>query len=264
MLSEIITKARQAQKKYEEMASQQLFDSAAQAVAWALMEPGRNQELSALAVKCTGLGNVQDKMIKNHRKTLGLLRDIDGQTSYGINYHSEKTGITEILRPKGLVAAIVPSTNPVATPTNNIINALKCGNAIILAPSPKGAEPLEKLLGYVHAELEKVAVPTDLVQMIPNPPSKEKTAELMAAADLLVVTGSQANVRAAYSSGTPAIGVGMGNVTTIVDETADLDQAAMKNLCAPRPLTMPPLAHQRMSLLPLMRFMIRLFKLLKR
>jgi sulfoacetaldehyde dehydrogenase len=127
-----------------------------------------------------------------------------------------------------VVAAIVPSTNPLATPVNNVVNALKTGNAIILAPSPKGVVPLEKLLGYIYAEFDRIGLDHDLVQMVPNPPSKDKTARLMQLADMLVVTGSQSNVRAAYSSGTPAIGVGMGNVVTIIDETADLDDAAQK------------------------------------
>ncbi len=137
-------------------------------------------------------------------------------------------GITEIARPIGVIGAVVPSTNPVATPANNVINALKCGNAIILSPSPKGAEVCEKLLGYIHAEFDKVGLDHDLVQMVPAPSSKVKTQRLMETTDLLVVTGSQDNVRRAYSSGTPAIGVGAGNVTVIVDETADLADAARK------------------------------------
>ena len=122
----------------------------------------------------------------------------------------------------------MPSTNPLATPINNVVNALKTGNAIILAPSPKGAAPLAKLLEYVYAEFDRIGLDHDLVQMVPNPPSKEKTARLMQGVDMLVVTGSQSNVRSAYSSGTPALGVGMGNVVTIIDETADLDDAAGK------------------------------------
>ena len=181
-----------------------------------------------LAVAETGLGNVADKITKNHRKTLGLLRDIKGQKSFGLVDDNPLTGISKFLRPKGVVAAIVPSTNPLATPVNNVVNALKTGNSIILAPSPKGVAPLEKLLGYMYAEFDRIGLDHDLVQMVPNPPSKEKTARLMQLADMLVVTGSQSNVRSAYSSGTPAIGVGMGNVVTIIDETADLDDAAQK------------------------------------
>ena len=227
-IDNLVERARKAQQNYEASGTQEQFDRAAQAAAWALMEPTRNAELAAFAVAETGLGNSADKITKNHRKTLGLLRDIKGQKSFGLVDDNPASGVSEFLRPKGVVAAIVPSTNPLATPVNNVVNALKTGNAIILAPSPKGVAPLEKLLGYIYAEFDQIGLEHDLVQMVPNPPSKDKTARLMQLADMLVVTGSQSNVRAAYSSGTPAIGVGMGNVVTIIDETADLDDAAQK------------------------------------
>ena len=227
-IDSLVDRARKAQKNFEASGSQEKFDRAAQAAAWALMEPTRNAELAAFAVAETGLGNSADKITKNHRKTLGLLRDIKGQTSFGLVDDNPTSGVSEFLRPKGVVAAIVPSTNPLATPVNNVVNALKTGNAIILAPSPKGVAPLEKLIGYIYAEFDRIGLDHDLVQMVQSPPSKDKTARLMQLADMLVVTGSQSNVRAAYSSGTPAIGVGMGNVVTIIDETADLDDAAQK------------------------------------
>ena len=227
-IDSLVEGARKAQQDYEASGTQERFDCAAQAAAWALMEPTRNAELAAFAVAETGLGNSADKITKNHRKTLGLLRDIKGQKSFGLVDDNPASGVSEFLRPKGVVAAIVPSTNPLATPVNNVVNALKTGNAIILAPSPKGVAPLEKLLGYIYAEFDRIGLDHDLVQMVPNPPSKDKTARLMQLADMLVVTGSQSNVRAAYSSGTPAIGVGMGNVVTIIDETADLNDAAQK------------------------------------
>ena len=227
-IDNLVDSARKAQQDYEACGTQERFDRAAHAAAWALMEPARNAELAAFAVAETGLGNSADKITKNYRKTLGLLRDIKGQKSFGLVDDNPTSGVSEFLRPKGVVAAIVPSTNPLATPVNNVVNALKTGNAIILAPSPKGVAPLEKLLGYIYAEFDRIGLDHDLVQMVPNPPSKDKTARLMQLADMLVVTGSQSNVRAAYSSGTPAVGVGMGNVVTIIDETADLDDAAQK------------------------------------
>ena len=227
-IDSLVDRARKAQQNFEASGTQEKFDRAAQAAAWALMEPTRNAELAAFAVSETGLGNSADKITKNHRKTLGLLRDIKGQKSFGLVDDNPASGVSEFLRPKGVVAAIVPSTNPLATPVNNVVNALKTGNAIILAPSPKGVVPLEKLLGYIYAEFDRIGLDHDLVQMVPSPPSKDKTARLMQLADMLVVTGSQSNVRAAYSSGTPAIGVGMGNVVTIIDETANLDDAAQK------------------------------------
>lgn len=224
----IVARARVAQAAYEASASQSLFDSACQAVAWVLMEPGRNRQLAEMAVSETGLGNASDKVRKNHNKTLGLMRDIKGVKSFGHVSDDVAQGLSTYLRPIGVVAAIVPSTNPLATPVNNTINALKTGNAIILAPSPKGVKPLQALLNQIHPALSRLGLPEDLVQMVPVPPSKPKTERLMQLADLVVVTGSQSNVRAGYSSGTPAIGVGAGNVVTIIDETADIAAAAAK------------------------------------
>jgi len=224
----LVARARAAQERYAQGADQARFDQAALAAAWAIMQPERNKELSEQAVELTGLGNVNDKITKNHRKTLGLLRDIQHVQSVGIINQDDKTGITEIARPIGVVGAVVPSTNPAATPANNIINALKCGNAIILSPSPKGVEVCGRLLDFIYAEFDKIGLEHDLVQMVPSPSSKVKTQRLMEAVDLIIVTGSQDNVRRAYQSGTPAIGVGAGNATVIVDETADLAAAAQK------------------------------------
>ena len=224
----IVARARVAQAKFEASGSQALYDRAAKAAAWAIMEPTRNRTLAELAVKTTGLGNVADKIIKNHRKTLGLMRDLETARTFGVVSDDAETGITEIARPKGVIGAVVPSTNPAATPANNIINALKCGNAIVLSPSPKGVPSCETLISYIYAEFDKFGLDHDLVQMVPAPGSKEKTQRLLEITDTIVVTGSQNNVKRAYTSGTPALAVGAGNVTVIVDETADLKAAAKK------------------------------------
>lgn len=228
IVDDIVTRARIAQARFEQGATQARYDMAAKAVGWAIMEPSHNRQMAELAVQTTGLGNVADKITKNHRKTLGLLRDIAEAKTCGIIREDPALGITEIARPIGVIGAVVPSTNPVATPANNIINALKCGNAIVLSPSPKGIASCETLLGHIYAEFDKLGIDHDLVQMIPPPGAKEKTQRLLEITDLVVVTGSQDNVRRAYSSGSPAIGVGAGNVTVIVDETADLAAAAAK------------------------------------
>lgn len=227
-LDAIIDRSRAAQQRFETEGSQHRYDRAAQAVAWAIMEPSRNRELAELAVETTGLGNVPDKITKNHRKTLGLMRDIKGVTTFGVISDDKATGITEIARPMGVVGAIVPSTNPAATPANNIINAIKCGNSIVVAPSPKGVASCERLLEFIYAEFEKIGEDPDLVQMVPAPGSKEKTQRLMEACDKIICTGSQNNVHRAQTAGTPAVAVGAGNVAVIVDETADLDAAAQK------------------------------------
>lgn len=223
-----MARARSAQAGYEAGGSQRRYDRAVLAAGWAIMQPERNRQLAELAVRSTGLGNVADKIVKNHRKTLGLLRDIRGVATHGILSEDPETGITEIARPIGVIGAVVPSTNPAATPANNIINALKCGNAILLSPSPKGVACCEMLLRFIHAEFDRIGEDRALVQMLPGQGSKAKTQRLLETADLVVVTGSQDNVRRAYKSGTPAIGVGAGNVAVIVDETADLAAAAGK------------------------------------
>ena len=223
----LISRARAAQRIFARSTQEQL-DEAATAVGWAIMSPDHNKALAERAVKDTGLGVVADKIAKNHRKTLGLLRDLKEAKSTGVIAEYPDRGITEIARPVGVVAAVVPSTNPAATPANSIINALKCGNAVIVAPSPKGHGTSTLLLGYVRAELERIGAPEGLVQQLPAPVTRELTNELMRQADLVVVTGSQTNVRAGYSSGTPALGVGTGNVAVIVDESADCADAARK------------------------------------
>ena len=227
VVGDVVARARAAQSIADRW-TQAEADEAAVAAAWAIVEPARNRALAELAVRDTGLGNVTDKIAKNRRKTMGLLRDLQGARSVGVIAEDPDRGLVEIARPVGVVAAITPSTNPAATPANNIINALKGRNAIVLAPSPKGQSTLALLLRFVHAELDRIAAPRDLVLQLPAPVTREKTFELMRQADLVAATGSATNVRAAYESGTPAIGVGVGNVAVIVDETADIDDAAAK------------------------------------
>jgi sulfoacetaldehyde dehydrogenase len=227
IVAALVARAREAQTAFD-AATQDEVDEVVTAVGWAIVDPEHNRALSELAVGDTGLGNIKDKMAKNRRKTMGLLRDLAGARSVGVIAEEPEKGLVEIARPVGVVGAITPSTNPAATPANNIINALKGRNAIIVAPSPKGASTLSLLLTYIHAELDRIGAPLDLVQQVPSPVTREITAELMRQVDLVVATGSQTNVRAAYASGTPAIGVGAGNVAVIVDETADLADAADK------------------------------------
>ena len=221
----LVERARAAQRRYESW-SQAQVDMVVTAAGWAVIEPARNRELAELAVADTGIGNIEDKLRKNHRKTFGLLRDLQHARSVGVISEDAATGIVEIARPVGVVCAITPSTNPGATPANKIINALKGRNAVIVAPSPKGWSTAAKLIEFIHVQLDRVGAPPDLVQLLPAPIDKQSTAELMTLCDLVVATGSQANVRAAYASGTPAFGVGAGNVAGIVDETADVALAA--------------------------------------
>ena len=225
LVARLVANARAAQAVADTYDQVQV-DRVCAAAAWAIMEPARNRSLAELAVRDTGLGNVVDKIQKNYRKTLGLVRDLHGAKSVGVISENADTGITEIARPAGVVGAITPSTNPGATPANMIINAMKGRNAIILAPSPKGYSTAALLLQYVHAEFDRIGAPHDLVQLLPAPVSKASTYELLRQVDLVVATGSQANIHAAYSSGTPAFGVGAGNVAVIVDASADTATAA--------------------------------------
>ena len=223
-VADLVRRARTAQRVADAW-DQAQADEAVAAAGWAILEPGRNRALAERAVADTGIGNVADKIAKNHRKTLGLLRDLKGARTVGVIAEDPARGLVEIARPVGVVCAVTPSTNPGATPANKIINALAGRNAVIVAPSPKGWGTCDQLVGYVQAQLERIGAPRDLVQLLPSPVTKAATQELMRRCDLVVATGSQANVRAAYASGTPAFGVGAGNVAAIVDETADVDRA---------------------------------------
>ncbi len=228
-VTRLVERARAAQR-IADTYDQARVDELVAAAGWAILEPARNRELAELAVADTGIGNVDDKIRKNHRKTLGLLRDLQGAKSVGVIAEYPDKGLVEIARPVGVVCAITPSTNPGATPANKIINALKGRNAVIVAPSPKGWSTAARLLEFIHAEFDRIGAPRDLVQLLPAPVSKASTGELMRQCDLVVATGSQANVRAAATCGTPAFGVGAGNVASIVDESADLRLAAERIL----------------------------------
>jgi len=230
VVDELVRRGRAAMAAFAN-ADQARVDEAVTALAWSLYKPEHASELAELAVKDTQLGNVPDKIIKKQRKTFGTLRDLLRVKTVGIIEEDKKLGIVKYAKPVGLVCAITPSTNPGATPVNKAMMAIKGRNAIVIASSPAGMKTTGKTVGYMRAELKKIGLPEDLVQILPPPASKDMTQALMQAADLVVATGSQDNVRRAYSSGTPAIGVGTGNVPVIIDETADLDDAARK-VCA--------------------------------
>lgn len=223
----IIKQAKAAQTEFES-AGQEVVDELITGLAWSLLEPGTNRSLSNQAVHDTGLGNADDKFTKNYRKTLGLLRDLKNTPSVGVIKELPEKGLVEIARPIGVVGAVTPSTNPIATPLNNTLNAIKGRNSIILAPSPKGDAVCELIVEILQKVLVRLGHPEHLIQKISSPASKEATNKLMQSVDMVVVTGSEKNVSSAYRSGTPAIGVGVGNVAVIIDETADLASAASK------------------------------------
>ena len=229
-VSGLMERARTAMAQFAD-ADQARVDEAVTALAWAIYEPNRARELAELAVEDTGLGNVESKITKNTRKTFGCLRDLSRAKTVGVIEELPHKGLVKYAKPVGVVAAVTPSTNPAATPVNKAMFAVKGRNAVIIAPSPAGLRTTTRTVDYMRAELTKIGLPPDLVQVLPAPVNKALTQALMDAVDLIVVTGSQNNVRRAYSSGTPAIGVGAGNVPVVIDETAMLDDAAQK-ICA--------------------------------
>jgi len=230
IISGLIERGRSAMAVFAN-ADQAQVDEAVTALCWSIYKPENAKALAELAVQDTGLGNVADKIIKNSRKNFGTLRDLMRVKTVGVIEKIPEKGLVKYAKPVGVIGAVVPSTNPAATPANKAMMAIKGRNAVIIAPSPAGMSTTGKTVELMRAELEKIGLPADLVQMLPPPISKELTQALMEACDLVVVTGSQNNVKRAYSSGTPAIGVGAGNVPVIIDSTANLKDAAEK-ICA--------------------------------
>lgn len=226
-IGRLISQSRQAMNEFAGF-DQERVDEIVAAIAWALYKPEHARRLAEIAVADTGIGNVEDKIVKNRRKTFGTLRDLLRVRTVGVVESDTEQGMVKYAKPVGVVAAITPSTNPSATPVNKTMMALKGGNAIIIAPSPSGWKSTNATVELMREALEKVEAPVDLVQILPQPVSRSLTRLLMQQSDLVVATGSQNNVRAAYSSGTPAIGVGAGNVPVVIDSSADLDDAARK------------------------------------
>ncbi len=220
-----VERARDAMAEIAEY-DQSQADELARAVGWAVYEESRCREISEIAVETTGLGDVEDKFNKKRRKIPGALDGMLGEQTIGVIETDEERNLVEIAKPVGVVGAVVPSTNPGATPTLLAMMALKSRNAIILSPSPRGRVVCETVVEYIHEQLDRVGAPRDLVQLLPLPVTKEKTYALMDQVDLLQVTGSADNVRAGQESGTPNYCVGKGNPVGIVDETADIEAAA--------------------------------------
>ncbi len=225
VIDELLSKGAAAMKAIS-AASQQDIDEMVTAIAWSLYKPENARAMAELAVQDTGIGNVDSKVIKNTRKTFGTLRDLMRVKTVG--KIDEADGMTRYAKPVGVVAAITPSTNPAATPVNKSMMAIKGANAIVIAPSPAGWSTTSSTVNLMRDALTKVGAPADLVQLLPAPVTRSMTSLLMERADLIVATGSQNNVRKAYSSGTPAIGVGAGNVAVIIDSSANLEDAAAK------------------------------------
>jgi sulfoacetaldehyde dehydrogenase len=223
-VSEVVSRARAAQAAIADYTQEQV-DELCTAVAWAVARPERAESLAKLAVDEGGFGTYDDKVTKIKKRVLGVLADMRSVRTVGVVDEDPARGLVKIAKPVGVVAALIPTTGPDATPPVKALFALKGRNAIVLAPHPRTKDTTAAVVTHMREACVQVGAPADLVQTIAEP-TIAKTQELMTQADLVVATGGAAMVKAAYSSGTPAYGVGVGNAVHVVDETADLDDAA--------------------------------------
>jgi sulfoacetaldehyde dehydrogenase len=223
-ITEMVQRARQAQRAIAGHTQAQV-DELVTAVAWSVVRRDRAEELARLAVDEGGFGNYADKVVKIQKRVTGVLADMGGLRTVGVVEEDQDRGLVKIAKPVGVVAALIPTTGPDATPPLKALLALKGRNAIIVAPHPRTRRTSAAVVDYMRAACEQVGAPADLIQVV-DQPSIARTGELMRQADLVVATGGASMVRAAYSSGTPAYGVGVGNSVHVVDETADLEDAA--------------------------------------
>ena len=225
-VKELIARAKAAQKIIEYW-PQEKVDEMVAAVGWAGYKAENAQACAKLAVEETGMGVYEAKLLKHQKKTLGTLRDLDGVKTCGIIEEIPEKGLYKIAKPVGVIGALIPVTNPTATPPGNALSMIKTRNAVIFAPHPRSKLCTNLACEHLREGLRTVGAPEDLIQCIKEP-SQEAAQELMAGVDMINATGGGAMVKVAYSSGTPAYGVGAGNAAVIVDETADLADAAKK------------------------------------
>ena len=225
-IKKIVDRARKAQEMIE-FWPQERVDEMVAAVGWQLYQKSHAEACARLAADETKMGVYEHKLPKHQKKTLGVLRDLHGLKTVGVIETNEAKGLIKIAKPIGVIGALTPVTNASSTLSSNGLPILKTRNAVIFAPHPKAKETCELTCNYMRAGLQQVGAPVDLIQNIQEP-SVELTQELMKQVDLVVATGGSAMVKVAYSSGTPAYGVGAGNAVVIVDETADLEDAAQK------------------------------------
>ncbi len=223
-ITALVERARSAAEAISGYTQEQV-DELVTAVAWAVVRKDHAEALARLAVEEGGFGNYTDKVTKITKRVTGVLADLRDVPTVGVVERDPDRGLVKIAKPVGVVAALIPATGPDATPPVKALFALKGRNAIIVAGHPRAQQTTEAVVRLMRTACVQVGAPADLVQVVTEP-SIAKTQELMARADLIVATGGSAMVKAAYSSGTPAYGVGVGNAVHVVDETADVDEAA--------------------------------------
>jgi len=225
-INKLVKRARAAQKIAEGF-SQKKVDKLAAAIVYTLSRPELAKEIAEGCVAETDIGNVESKIGKLTKKMPAVFYQIKSVKTVGVIEKNPEMGITKIAKPVGVIAALIPSTNPEVTPIFKGVLGLRARNAVIFAPHPKSKLTTIRVVNIMRNILEKNGVQKDLFICIENP-SKELAKELMHQCDLTMATGSSDMVKAAYSSGKPAYGVGAGNAVVIIDETADLSDAATK------------------------------------
>src|SRR5947207_7881472 len=217
----LLARARAAMRAVDS-SDQAAVDRLCRAVAWA----GGNEQtaitLAKMSVEESGMGSPEPK---RRAKVLGILRDALRQKSIGIIEELPAKGIVKYAKPAGVIASLIPVTSPYVTPIGVAIYAIKCKDAVIFSPHPGSKKTTTETVRVMRAALRKLGAPEDLLQCVERP-SIPLAKELMSVCDLTIATGGPAMVKAAYSSGKPAYGVGAGNATMVVDETANIEEAA--------------------------------------
>jgi sulfoacetaldehyde dehydrogenase len=178
--------------------------------------------LANMSVDESGMGGREPS---RRGKVLGILRDALRQKSMGVIEEIPEKGIVKYAKPAGVIVSLIPVTSPYITPIGIAIYAIKCKNAVIFSPHPSSRKTTNETVRLMRAALVAQGAPADILQCIETP-SIPLANELMASGDLTIATGGPAMVKAAYGSGKPAYGVGAGNASMVIDETADIDEAA--------------------------------------
>jgi sulfoacetaldehyde dehydrogenase len=201
---------------------QAAVDRLCRAVAWAGGNEATAIKLARMSVDESGMGSPEPK---RRAKVLGILRDALRQKSMGIIEELPDKGIVKYAKPAGVITSLIPVTSPYVTPIGVAIYAIKCKDAVIFSPHPGSRKTTNETVRVMRAALRKLGAPEDLLQCVERP-SIPLANELMGLCDLTLATGGPAMVKAAYGSGKPAYGVGAGNATMVIDDTADIVEAA--------------------------------------
>jgi sulfoacetaldehyde dehydrogenase len=222
-VDELVARGRAAMNAFEG-ATQEQVDRLCQAMAWAVANETTFTRLAEMGVEESGIGDRESRVSKRF-KVMGILRDVLRQRSVGVIEELPDKGIVKYAKPVGLIASLVPTTNPELTPPGVGLFAIKCRDAVIFSPHPRSKRTTRETVEIMRRVLEREGAPVDLLQCMERP-SIPAAQYLMSQADLVQATGGRDMVKAAYSSGTPAYGVGAGNSTMVIDETADVAEAA--------------------------------------